>query len=81
VYIRDVGPTLDTGGTDMYHDYQLITSRPKSGWRIPQWSEETGLSRSTVYNLLDAKAIESVKAGKCRIIVTPPSQYLESLKS
>jgi hypothetical protein len=65
----------------MYHDNQLIMSRSKSGWRIPQWSADTGLSRSTVYNLLDAKAIESVKAGKCRIIITPPSDYLASLKS
>jgi hypothetical protein len=64
----------------MYHDEQLTTSRSKAGWRIPQWQNDSGLSRSTVYNLLTAKAIESVKVGKCRIITTSPADYLASLK-
>ena len=60
---------------------QPITIRPKSGWRIPQWADETSVSRSTVYNLLDAKRIEAVKLGRARIITTPPGEFLQSLKA
>jgi len=57
-----------------------IVIRPKSGWRIPQWCEATGVSRSTCYNLLTAKTLNSVKLGRARIIVTPPAEFLSSLK-
>jgi hypothetical protein len=57
-----------------------IVIRPKSGWRIPQWCEATGVSRSTCYNLMAAKALDSVKLGRARIIVTAPDDFLASLK-
>jgi hypothetical protein len=51
----------------------------KAGWRIPEYKHATGLSRSTIYNLLAAGEIESVKRGASRIITTPPEDYIASL--
>ena len=49
------------------------------GWRIPSWAAETTLSPAYVRVLVRAKKIRSVKAGTARIILTPPSEFLESL--
>ena len=40
----------------------------KFGWRVPEWSGAVGISRASTYELLAAKAIESVKFGGARII-------------
>jgi hypothetical protein len=52
---------------------------PKAGWRVNEWAESVGLCRASVYNLLSAGAIASVKSGSARIIVTAPADYLASL--
>ena len=62
------------------HDNQTIDSRHKAGWRIPQWCAEASVSRSTCYNLMDAKRIDAVKLGRARIVLTPPIDFLHSLK-
>jgi len=62
------------------HEDQAIDSRHKAGWRIPQWCQETSVSRSTCYNLMDAKRLQAVKLGRSRIILTPPSEFLRSLQ-
>ena len=61
---------------------QPITRAPKSGWKILEWCAETGISRSSAYNLLtaDPPRLEAVKFGRARIITTPPAVFLESLK-
>lgn len=51
----------------------------KFGWRVPEWSAATGISRSSVYELMKEKAVQSVKFGGARIIVTPPATWLASL--
>lgn len=51
----------------------------KCGWRVSEWAAAVGLCRASVYNLLSAKAIESVKSGAARIITTAPADYLASL--
>jgi hypothetical protein len=51
----------------------------KVGWRVREWSDAAGLSRAYTYNLLAAKTIASVKAGRSRIIITQPADYLASL--
>lgn len=53
----------------------------KAGWRIAEWCEDVGVSRSYTYELLSAKKINSVKAGAARIITTAPSDYLARLAS
>ena len=55
------------------------TTPRKSGWRPKQWADETGVSRSTVYNLIEAKKLHAVKLGRARVIVTSPADYLASL--
>jgi hypothetical protein len=54
-------------------------SKEKAGWRVNEWGDACGLCRATVYNLLAAKKLRSVKSGTARIILTPPTEYLESL--
>ena len=54
-------------------------SPTKAGWRVGEWAEDTGFSRSYVYLLLDRGEITSVKAGTMRIITTPPADYLARL--
>lgn len=51
----------------------------KFGWRVPEWAAAVGLSRATVYELLSARTIASVKHGASRIIVTHPREFLASL--
>ena len=51
----------------------------KAGWRPTEWAGATGVSRSLVYQLLDANRIKSVKCGNARIITTPPATFLASL--
>ena len=54
-------------------------SPTKVGWRVSEWSEDTGISRAFTYKLLTAGTIKSVKAGSARIIITSPAEYLASL--
>jgi hypothetical protein len=51
----------------------------KVGWRISEWSDDVGVSRSYTYELLAAGVIKSVKIGSARIIVISPRDYLASL--
>src|SRR4051794_40672105 len=56
------------------------SQRPsKAGWRVGEWSGDTGCSRSYTYELLAAKRIRFVKLGTMTIIVTPPAEFLASL--
>src|SRR5262245_46405241 len=52
----------------------------KVGWRVKEWCRDAALSPATAYILIADGRIESVKHGKARIILTPPKEYLESLK-
>lgn len=49
------------------------------GWPVNDWSKATGISRSSVYILIDENKIASVKHGAKRIITTHPRDYLASL--
>lgn len=51
----------------------------KVGWRINEFADAVGLCRASVYNLLAAGSIDSVKIGAARIIVTAPRDYLTAL--
>ena len=55
------------------------TGSAKVGWRPAEWAEAVGLCRATVYNLLAAGSIDSVKIGTARVIVTSPAEFLASL--
>jgi hypothetical protein len=54
-------------------------SAEKVGWRPAEWGGAVGVSRASVYNLLVAGAIDSVKVGSARVITTTPRDYLASL--
>ena len=49
------------------------------GWKPERWARAVDLSRASVYNLLAAKRITSVKYGKSRLITTTPKEFLASL--
>lgn len=67
------------GGRPASDTDQSALARPtKAGWRVNEWSADTGLSRSYVYELIGAGGIKTVKIGSMRIIVTRPEQYLAS---
>lgn len=51
----------------------------RAGWRVDDWVSETGLGRSATYGLIKDRKIKSVKAGRARIILTSPSEFLTSL--
>ncbi len=53
----------------------------KAGWRINEWGPAVGIGRSQVCELIAAGAIDSVKLGAARIIVTSPTDFLASLAS
>jgi hypothetical protein len=52
----------------------------KAGWRVKPWAFEAGISVSSVYELLAAGRIDSVKFGGARIILTSPATFLASLR-
>ncbi len=56
-------------------------SSQKFGWRINEWGAAVGLGRASVYELIAAKTIASVKFGGARIITTHPRDFLSSLAS
>lgn len=61
---------------------QSRTPNPdKCGWRVGEWADDVGVSRSYTYELLAAGKISSVKLGAIRIITTAPRDYLRSLES
>jgi hypothetical protein len=52
----------------------------KAGWRVSEFAAAAGISKSSVYELLQAKRLDSVKFGGARIIVTSPADFLASLR-
>ena len=60
---------------------QYAAHSTKAGWRVDEWTADTGLSRSLTYNLLKAGRIEAVKLGKVTVITTSPANVLASLRT
>jgi hypothetical protein len=57
----------------------MASSSPIVAWTVRDWAHHTSLSKSYVYILLTKGVITSVKAGKRRLITTPPDEYIGSL--
>lgn len=62
----------------------MTDDRPLDGnqilaWRVKPWAEAVSLSVPYVHILIRDNVIASVKAGKRRLITTPPRQYLQQL--
>jgi excisionase family DNA binding protein len=55
------------------------TKSTKAGWATDEWCKDTGVGRSTSYELESAGKIKAVRVGKKRIIITPPAAFLASL--
>jgi hypothetical protein len=62
----------------------MATKTDKAAWRPTEWAESVSLCRATVYKLMNAGKIKSVKnnIGKhgARFITTSPADYLRSLE-
>jgi excisionase family DNA binding protein len=56
-----------------------MTTPPIVAWTVRDWAEQTSLSKTYVYILINAGTIASVKAGKKRLITTSPIEYIQSL--
>jgi excisionase family DNA binding protein len=54
-------------------------SSTKAGWPTDEWCSDTGVGRSTSYELEAAGKIKAVRVGKKRVITTPPREFLASL--
>lgn len=52
----------------------------KLGWSCKDWQHATGISHSSVYELLKANKLDSVKFLGKRLILTSPRDFLESLR-
>ena len=51
----------------------------KAGWRVREWGDAVGLSRSSTFNLLKAGRLKYVKFGRSTIITTGPAEFLAGL--
>ena len=52
------------------------------GWGVNTWREAVGgLSRDTVYKLIQRGQIDTAKVGGRRIILTPPREFLDRYRS
>jgi hypothetical protein len=69
----------------MQHGYNQVgphaAGPTKAGWRISEWTADTGLSRSLTYNLLKSGLIQAVKVGKVRVITTSPAEFLAGYRA
>ena len=52
----------------------------KFGWPVKDWQIAAGISHSSVYELLKANKLDSVKFRGKRLITTHPKAFLESLR-
>lgn len=51
----------------------------KSGWSVSEWSKATSIGRTKIFELIGLGVLESVTAGRRRIIITQPAEYLDRL--
>lgn len=49
-------------------------------WSVKDWCAITSIGLTKAYELINDQSIESVKHGHSRLILTPPSTYLQSLR-
>ena len=49
------------------------------GWPVSDWAHAAGVSRASVYNLLNDGKLESVKFGGKRLITTHPRDFIAGL--
>jgi hypothetical protein len=49
---------------------------PRVGWRPNEWADSFGCCTATVWNLIAAKELDTVKIGGMRIITTSPAEYI-----
>jgi hypothetical protein len=51
----------------------------KFGWKITEFVDAAGVSRSRVYELMQQGCLQSVKLGRRRLITTHPREFLTTL--
>ena len=51
------------------------------GWSINDWAKAAGISRASVYEIMNAGQIETVKFGGKRLVLTHPRDWLNSLRT
>ncbi|GIL02689.1 MAG: hypothetical protein BroJett030_25880 [Alphaproteobacteria bacterium] len=61
------------------HTENPAKAEDRAGWRPKEWSLAAGVGRSMTYILMARNEIESVRVGRCRVIITAPREYLDRL--
>lgn len=51
-----------------------------AAWSVRDWCKATSIGTTKAYDLINDGAIDSVKHGHSRLILTPPKDYLLRLK-
>ena len=51
----------------------------RAGWKLNTFCEAAGLSRSYIYMLPEPQRPHSVKVGKRRVIIEPPTDWLKRI--
>jgi hypothetical protein len=64
---------------DHIQDTAVASRQTKAGWKAKTWAVETDMCRASVYKLMNAGRLETVKIGKMRRIVTSPAEFMASL--
>jgi len=57
-----------------------LADHDKVAWSVKGWCAATSLGSTTVHGLIAAQKIRSVKAGKKRLIITTPAEYIAGLR-
>lgn len=57
----------------------MTETRDRSGWDVRTWCGAVGISRALWYELEPAYLPVSTKIGKRRIIIEPPSDWLQRI--
>jgi len=59
----------------------MTSTTNKVGWSVEDWCLATSLGRTKTFALIAEGSVRSVTAGRRRIIITPPIEFLEALSA
>jgi hypothetical protein len=64
----------------MPHAILPINQPAKAAWKVREWSQAVGCSRSRTHERIAQKRVASVKFGATRLITTSPEDFIASLR-
>jgi hypothetical protein len=61
-------------------DFLQMNENDKVAWRVAEWSNAVGVSKTTVFDLIKADAVETFKLGRSRMITTSPQTFIQRMR-